>query len=69
MALIRRAAEISAEGHRAAMLAPEPAHEYELQAALECTFMRLGGARPAYGSIVGGGPNGTLLHYMKDRGP
>jgi Xaa-Pro aminopeptidase len=45
-----------------------PAHEYELQAALEYTFMRLGGARPAYGSIVGSGLNGTQLHYMKDRG-
>ena len=67
MALIRRAAEISDEGHRAAMLAPQPAHEYELQAALEGTFLRLGGARPGYGSIVGGGPNSTLLHYMRDR--
>src|SRR4029453_5919331 len=31
LALLRKAGEISAEGHRAAMLAPEPAHEYELQ--------------------------------------
>ena len=67
LALIRRAAEISDEGHRAAMLAPQPSHEYELQAALEGTFLRLGGARPGYGSIVGGGPNSTLLHYMRDR--
>jgi len=69
MALLRKAGEISAEGHRAAMLAPEPAHEYELQAAVEYTFMKLGGARPSYGSIVGAGKNGTQLHYMKDRGP
>ncbi len=68
IALLRKAAEISSEGHRAAMTAPMPAHEYELQAALEYTFMRLGGARPAYGSIVGSGLNGTQLHYMKDRG-
>ena len=67
MALLKRAAEISSEGHRAAMLAPEPAHEYEIQAALEYTFTRLGGSRPAYGSIVGSGVNGTQLHYMKDR--
>jgi Xaa-Pro aminopeptidase len=60
--------EISSEGHRAAMLAPLPQHEYELQAALEYTFMKLGGQRPAYGSIVGSGQNGTQLHYMKDRG-
>src|SRR4051812_11622641 len=69
LALLRKAGEISAEGHRAAMLAPEPAHEYELQAVVEYTFTRLGGERPAYGSIVGAGPNGTQLHYMKDRAP
>jgi Xaa-Pro aminopeptidase len=50
------------------MLAPQPRHEYELQAVLEYTFMKLGGQRPAYGSIVGSGQNGTQLHYMKDRG-
>jgi Xaa-Pro aminopeptidase len=69
LALLRKAGEISAEGHRAAMTAPEPAHEYEIQAVVEYTFARLGGERPAYGSIVGSGANGTQLHYMKDRGP
>jgi Xaa-Pro aminopeptidase len=69
IALLKKAAEISSEGHRAAMLAPIPSHEYELQAAVEHAFLRLGGARPAYGSIVGSGVNGTQLHYMKDRGP
>jgi len=68
IALLRRAAEISSEGHKAAMLAPLPQHEYELQATLEYNFTRLGGSRPAYGSIVGSGVNGTQLHYMKDRG-
>jgi Xaa-Pro aminopeptidase len=68
IALLRRAAEISSEGHRATMLAPIPQHEYELQAVLEYNFTRLGGSRPAYGSIVGSGQNGTQLHYMKDRG-
>ena len=68
IALLRRAAEISSEGHRATLLAPMPQHEYELQAVLEYNFTRLGGTRPAYGSIVGSGQNGTQLHYMKDRG-
>jgi Xaa-Pro aminopeptidase len=68
MALLKKAAEISTEGHRAAMLIPEPTKEYEIQAALEGTFLRLGGARPSYGSIVGGGVHGTQLHYMRDRG-
>ena len=68
IALLRRAAEISSEGHRAAMTIAEPAKEYEIQAALEYAFTRLGGARPSYGSIVGGGVHGTQLHYMRDRG-
>jgi Xaa-Pro aminopeptidase len=50
------------------MSIPEPTKEYEIQAALEGTFLRLGGARPSYGSIVGGGVHGTQLHYMRDRG-
>ncbi|MEO8333924.1 MAG: aminopeptidase P family protein, partial [bacterium] len=68
IALLKKAAEISSEGHRAAMTLAEPTKEYEIQAALEYAFMRLGGARPSYGSIVGGGVHGTQLHYMRDRG-
>jgi Xaa-Pro aminopeptidase len=67
LALLRRAAEISVEGHRAAMRAAEPGmHEYDLAAILEYTFRRGGAMRPAYGSIVGAGENGTQLHYMRD---
>ena len=68
LALLRRAAEISVAGHRAAMRAIAPGmHEYDLQAEIEAAFRHLGSERPAYGSIVGSGPNGTQLHYMKDR--
>lgn len=69
LALIRKAVEISSEGHRAAMLTANPQHEYELRAALEYEFTRRGAERPAYGSIVGSGYNGTTLHYMKDMAP
>ena len=68
LALIRRAAEISSEGHKAAMRLQGATKEYELQAAIEYEFMRGGGARPSYGSIVGSGIRGTQLHYMKNRG-
>jgi Xaa-Pro aminopeptidase len=68
LALLRKAARISDEGHRAAMTMAQPTKEYEIQASLEYAFMRLGGARPSYGSIVGGGAHGTQLHYMRDRG-
>jgi Xaa-Pro aminopeptidase len=69
IALLRRAAEISSDGHRAVLAMAQPKHEYDMQAVLESTFLREGGERPAYGSIVGAGGNSTLLHYMLDRGP
>ena len=69
LALIRKAAEISDAGHRAVMMAPEFSWEYEIQSTVEGEFLRRGAARPAYGSIVGAGRNGTTLHYMKNRGP
>ena len=68
LALIRKAAAISAAGHKELMRSIEPGmHEYDLQAIIEAAFRRGGAERPAYGSIVGSGPNGTQLHYMKDR--
>lgn len=63
--LLQRAAQISSVGHRAVLSMPEPQHEYEIQAVLENAFMKLGGARPAYGSIVGAGRNGTQLQDRK----
>jgi Xaa-Pro aminopeptidase len=70
LALLRRAAAISDDGHRAAMRTATPGlHEYDLQAVAESAFLRGGAARVAYGSIVGSGLRGTQLHYMKDRGP
>jgi len=69
IALLKRAAAVSDEGHRAAMRAAAPGlHEYDLQAEAERAFLKGGAARPAYGSIVGAGANGTQLHYMKNRG-
>ncbi|MFL5538729.1 MAG: aminopeptidase P N-terminal domain-containing protein [Longimicrobiaceae bacterium] len=67
VALLRRAAEISAAGHRQAMLALAPGcNEGEIQAVLEGTFRRMGGETPGYGSIVGSGPNALALHYMRN---
>ncbi len=67
IALLRKAAQISVRGHQEAMKAAAPGcGENEVQALLEGTFRRLGGDRPGYGSIVGSGPNATVLHYMED---
>jgi Xaa-Pro aminopeptidase len=61
--LMQRAADISVLAHEAAMRAARPGiREYELQAAVEHAF-RMHDAAPAYGSIVGAGANGCVLHY------
>jgi Xaa-Pro aminopeptidase len=64
LAIMRRAARISAEAHRRAMQACRPGmREYELEAELLYTFRRHGAQAPAYGSIVAAGANACVLHY------
>jgi Xaa-Pro aminopeptidase len=61
---MRVAAHATAEGHKAAMRAARPgASEFELQRVLEDGFRRAGCRHVAYTSIVGAGPNATILHY------
>jgi len=65
--VMRRAAAISHGAHCvAARLARPGAFEYELEAALECAFRRSGARGPAYTTIVGGGANATVLHYVRN---
>lgn len=67
IARLRRAAQISDMGHRAAMRALAPGmNEYQIQALMEYTFRANGADRPGYASIVGSGPNATTLHYDHD---
>ncbi|MEL0028054.1 MAG: Xaa-Pro aminopeptidase [Perlucidibaca sp.] len=64
LAIMQRAADLSAEGHRRAMALAAPGrYEYELEAELLHAFTRHGCAAPAYGSIVGSGANACILHY------
>lgn len=61
---LRVAAAITAAGHAAALQAAGPGRcEYEVQAALEAEFRRLGSPRNGYASIVASGPNACILHY------
>jgi Xaa-Pro aminopeptidase len=65
IATLRRAAEITAEAHRAAMaMAAAGVAERELEAVIDYTFRRRGGSGPGYATIVGGGDNATILHYV-----
>jgi Xaa-Pro aminopeptidase len=63
--LLRKAAEISAAAHVAAMRAGRPGtFEYELEAIINFTFRSRGGTGPGYTTIVGTGENATILHYV-----
>lgn len=64
IALMEKAASISAEGHRRAMAYCRPGvREYELEAELHYAFTRGGSRAPAYISIVAAGDNACILHY------
>ncbi len=64
MALVRRAAELSAEAHVAAMREVKPGrYEYNVKAAMVATCLNGGAARMAYPPIVGSGRNSVILHY------
>jgi Xaa-Pro aminopeptidase len=65
---LRRAIAITTEAHKAAMRAAEPGmYEYQLEATIEYTFRTLGADRVGFPSIVGSGPNSTILHYDVNR--
>ncbi|EKF73126.1 aminopeptidase [Alcanivorax hongdengensis A-11-3] len=65
--IMRRAASISAGAHVRAMRTVRPGMaEYQLEAEYLHEFMRHGSRSPAYPSIVGGGANGCILHYIEN---
>jgi Xaa-Pro aminopeptidase len=67
--IMQTAADIAAEAHCEAMKAVRPGmKEYEVEALIEQIFRRHGAAGPAYTSIVGAGPNATVLHYINNDG-
>src|SRR6185312_12713755 len=67
--LMQRAADIAAEAHVEAMkTARAGMMEYEVEAMIESFFRRQGASGPSYTSIVGGGANATVLHYISNSG-
>ena len=68
LALLRRAADISAAGHvRAGRILRPGITEYEIEAELLYEFRRLGADAPAYPPIVAAGANACILHYVENR--
>ncbi|WP_163830960.1 Xaa-Pro aminopeptidase [Spartinivicinus ruber] len=67
VALMKKAAEISANAHLRAMKACQPGcYEYQLEAELLHEFVYNGCRAAAYNSIVGGGVNACILHYTEN---
>lgn len=65
--VMKNAAAISIEAHRRAMQLTQPGkHEYEIEAELHYIFRRRGAQAPAYTSIVAGGANACVLHYIEN---
>jgi len=65
--IMQQSADIAAAAHVEAMKAVRPGMmEYELEALIEFNFRKSGASAPAYSSIVGGGANATVLHYVNN---
>jgi Xaa-Pro aminopeptidase len=65
---LRRAVDITAEAHVAAMREAQPGmHEFELEATIEYVFHSRGAQRVGFPSIVGSGPNSVILHHDRNR--
>ncbi len=65
--LLVTAGTITASAQREAFRAVAPnRNEFEIQALIEYTFRRNGARRPGFASIVGSGPNSTVLHYNRN---
>lgn len=68
--VMKEAGEISARAHVRAMKACKPGvMEYQLEAEILHEFQMSGARFPAYNSIVGGGKNGCILHYIENSAP
>lgn len=64
--VLRRSVEISSEAHRAGMRSARPgAFEYEVESAIEAVYLKNGAMSWGYPSIIGSGPNATILHYSE----
>ena len=60
-------AEITAHAHRCAMKAAKPGcWEYQLEGVIVSELLKQGCNAPAYPSIVAGGSNANILHYIEN---
>ena len=68
--LMQRAADISAEAHILAMKRTKPGmNEFQVESLIEAYMRDNGASGVAYNSIIGGGENATILHYVENNRP
>jgi Xaa-Pro aminopeptidase len=70
LGFMKKAGDIAAGAHIAAMRACKPGmNEAQIEAIIEHHFKMKGADGVAYNSIVGGGDNATILHYVENNAP
>jgi len=68
--LMQKSADIAAEAHILAMQSVKPGmNESQIEAIIEHYFRMNGAAGVSYNSIIGGGANATILHYVENNMP
>ena len=68
--MMQKAATISAEAHVLAMQKTKPGmNEFQVESLIEAYFRENGASGVAYNSIIGGGENATILHYVENNRP
>ena len=68
--LMQKAATISAEAHILAMKTTKPGmNEFQVESLIEAYMRGQGASGVAYNSIIGGGENATILHYVENNRP
>ncbi|HKX82829.1 MAG TPA: aminopeptidase P N-terminal domain-containing protein [Pyrinomonadaceae bacterium] len=68
--MMQKAATISAEAHVLAMKKVKPGmNEFQVESLIEAYMRENGASGVAYNSIIGGGENATILHYVENNRP
>ncbi len=70
VALMQKAADIAVDAHLLAMKKVKPGmNEAQVEALMEACMRDKGASGVAYNSIIGGGDNATILHYVENNMP
>lgn len=70
VALMQKAADIAGEAHILAMKKVKPGmNEFQVESLMESYMRDKGATGVAYNSIIGGGDNATILHYVENNMP